>query len=127
MKAVRLHELDGPGGLPYEDVADPEPGPGEIAVKLHNAALNRRDVEGMLANYGEDAVLVDHRVVAFGTFTGHAELRELYGGLVGSAASFREDVRVLATGGGLVVAHCDVTARLARLIDLSRLAGWNHR
>jgi zinc-binding alcohol dehydrogenase/oxidoreductase len=44
MKAIRLHELDGPEGLHYEDVADPEPGQGEIVVKLHNAALNRRDL-----------------------------------------------------------------------------------
>jgi zinc-binding alcohol dehydrogenase/oxidoreductase len=50
MKAVRLHELDGPEGLRYEDVADPEPGPGEIVVKLHNAALNRRDV---FVTYGQ--------------------------------------------------------------------------
>jgi zinc-binding alcohol dehydrogenase/oxidoreductase len=44
VKAVRLHELDGPDGLHYEDVPDPEPGDSEIVVKLHNAALNRRDV-----------------------------------------------------------------------------------
>jgi NADPH:quinone reductase-like Zn-dependent oxidoreductase len=44
VKAVRLHELEGPEGLHYEDVPDPEPGSGEIVVKLHNAALNRRDV-----------------------------------------------------------------------------------
>jgi zinc-binding alcohol dehydrogenase/oxidoreductase len=50
MKAVRLHELDGPGGLRYEDLADPEPGSGEIVVKLHNAALNRRDV---FVTYGQ--------------------------------------------------------------------------
>src|SRR5919107_408013 len=44
MKAVRLHELEGPEGLHYEDVNDPEPDSGEIVVKLHTAALNRRDV-----------------------------------------------------------------------------------
>ena len=44
MKAIRLHELDGPETLVYEDVPEPEPGPGEIVVRLHNAALNRRDV-----------------------------------------------------------------------------------
>jgi zinc-binding alcohol dehydrogenase/oxidoreductase len=44
MKAIRLHELEGPEGLHYEDVDDPEPGSGQIVVKLHNAALNRRDV-----------------------------------------------------------------------------------
>lgn len=45
MKAARLHEIgNGPEGLRYEDVPDPEPGPGEIVVRLHSAALNRRDV-----------------------------------------------------------------------------------
>jgi len=44
MKAVVLHELEGPDGLRYEDASDPEPGSGEIVVRLRNAALNRRDV-----------------------------------------------------------------------------------
>ncbi len=44
MKAIRLNELGGPENLTYEDVPDPEPGTGEIVVRLHNAALNRRDV-----------------------------------------------------------------------------------
>jgi ketosteroid isomerase-like protein len=78
-----------------------------------NAALNRRDVEGMLANYAEDAVVLDHRRVAFGTFTGHEELRGLYSGLIGSVAELTEDVQVLATAPGTVVAHCEVTARLS--------------
>lgn len=44
MKAIRLNELGGPENLVYEDVADPEPGSGETLVRLHAAALNRRDV-----------------------------------------------------------------------------------
>jgi zinc-binding alcohol dehydrogenase/oxidoreductase len=44
MKAMRLHEIEGPESLVFEDVPEPEPGPGEIVVRLHNAALNRRDV-----------------------------------------------------------------------------------
>ena len=44
MKAMRLREIEGPESLVYEDVPEPEPGPGEIVVRLHNAALNRRDV-----------------------------------------------------------------------------------
>ncbi|MFL6058818.1 MAG: zinc-binding dehydrogenase [Rubrobacteraceae bacterium] len=44
MKAVVLHEIDGPEKLRYEDAPDPEPGPGETVVRLHAAALNRRDV-----------------------------------------------------------------------------------
>ena len=44
MKAIRLHELGGPESLVYEDVSDPEPGSGEVVIKIHAAALNRRDV-----------------------------------------------------------------------------------
>src|SRR5918997_1098029 len=44
MKAMVLHELGGPDKLSYEDVPEPEPGPGETVVRLHAAALNRRDV-----------------------------------------------------------------------------------
>lgn len=44
MKAIVLHELNGPESLSYEDWPEPEPGPGEALVKLKAAALNRRDV-----------------------------------------------------------------------------------
>ena len=44
MKAMVLHELGGPEKLSYEDAPDQEPGPGESVVRLHAAALNRRDV-----------------------------------------------------------------------------------
>src|ERR687897_3904207 len=44
MKAMVLHEIGGPDSLSYEDAPDPEPGPGETVVRLHGAALNRRDV-----------------------------------------------------------------------------------
>jgi zinc-binding alcohol dehydrogenase/oxidoreductase len=44
MKALVLHEIGGPENLSYEDAPDPEPGSGETVVRLHAAALNRRDV-----------------------------------------------------------------------------------
>jgi NADPH:quinone reductase-like Zn-dependent oxidoreductase len=44
MKALVLHEIGGPDRLSYEDAPDPEPGSGETVVRLHAAALNRRDV-----------------------------------------------------------------------------------
>jgi len=59
MKAVVLHELEGPESLSYEDVQDPEPESGEIVVRLHNAALNRRDVfvtQGMYPGAKPDAL-----------------------------------------------------------------------
>ena len=61
MKAVVLHELEGPESLGYEDVQDPEPGSGEIVVRLRNAALNRRDVfvtQGMYPGAKPDALPV---------------------------------------------------------------------
>lgn len=44
MKAVRIHEDGGPEVLRYEDVEDPEPGPGEVLVSLRAAGLNHLDV-----------------------------------------------------------------------------------
>lgn len=61
MKAIRLHELGGPENLVYEDVPEPEPGPGEVVVRLRNAALNRRDVfvtQGMYPGAKPDALPV---------------------------------------------------------------------
>jgi zinc-binding alcohol dehydrogenase/oxidoreductase len=50
MKAIVLHELGGPDQLSYEDAPEPKPGPGETVVRLHAAALNRRD---LFATYGQ--------------------------------------------------------------------------
>ena len=44
MKAVRIHEDGGPEVLRYEDAPDPEPGPGEILVRLRAASLNHLDL-----------------------------------------------------------------------------------
>src|ERR687885_1945123 len=51
MKAIRLHELEGPDALVYEDVPEPEPGSGETVVRLHAAALNRRDLFATQGQY----------------------------------------------------------------------------
>lgn len=44
MRAVRLNELGGPEKLHVEEVLKPEPGSGEVLVKISRAAFNRRDV-----------------------------------------------------------------------------------
>ncbi len=44
MKAVRIHEDGGPDVLRYEDAPDPEPGPGDVVVRLRAASLNHLDV-----------------------------------------------------------------------------------
>jgi NADPH:quinone reductase-like Zn-dependent oxidoreductase len=44
LKAIRIHEDGGPEVLRYEEVEDPEPGPGEALVSLRAAALNHLDI-----------------------------------------------------------------------------------
>jgi len=44
VRAVVLRELGGPESLRLEEVPDPQPGPGQVVVRLQAAALNRRDV-----------------------------------------------------------------------------------
>jgi zinc-binding alcohol dehydrogenase/oxidoreductase len=44
MKAVRIHEDGEPDVLRYEDAPDPEPGPGEVIVRLRAASLNHLDL-----------------------------------------------------------------------------------
>ena len=44
MKAVRIHEDGGPEVLRYEDAPEPEPGSGEVLVRLHAASLNHLDL-----------------------------------------------------------------------------------
>ncbi len=44
MKAIRIHEDGGPDVLRYEDAPDPEPGPGDVLIRLRTASLNRLDL-----------------------------------------------------------------------------------
>ncbi|RDI74954.1 NADPH:quinone reductase and related Zn-dependent oxidoreductase [Gaiella occulta] len=44
MKAIRIHEDGGPEVLRYEDVPDPEPGAGQLLIRLAAASLNHLDV-----------------------------------------------------------------------------------
>ncbi|MDQ3671903.1 MAG: zinc-binding dehydrogenase [Actinomycetota bacterium] len=44
MHAVRIHDDGGPEVLRYEEIPDPEPGPGEVLVELRAAGLNHLDV-----------------------------------------------------------------------------------
>ena len=44
MRAVRIHEDGGPEVLVLEEAPDPEPGPGEVLVRLKTSALNHLDV-----------------------------------------------------------------------------------
>jgi NADPH:quinone reductase-like Zn-dependent oxidoreductase len=43
MKAIRLHEFGGPEVLRHEEAPVPEPGPGEVLVRVHAVGLNPPD------------------------------------------------------------------------------------
>ena len=51
MKAVILDRIGGPEQLRVSEIAPPEPGPGQVRVRLHASALNRRDVWITLGQY----------------------------------------------------------------------------
>ena len=44
MKAIRVHEYGGTEVLSYEDVPNPEPGPGQARVRLAASGVNFIDV-----------------------------------------------------------------------------------
>ncbi len=44
MKAIRNHEDGGLDVLRYEDAPEPEPGPGDVLIRVHAASLNHLDV-----------------------------------------------------------------------------------
>jgi NADPH:quinone reductase-like Zn-dependent oxidoreductase len=44
VKAIRIHEDGGPEVLRYEDAPDPEPGEGEVLIRLRAASLNHLDL-----------------------------------------------------------------------------------
>ncbi|MER6388505.1 NADP-dependent oxidoreductase [Streptomyces sp. NPDC059382] len=43
MRAIRIHEHGGPEVLRYDEVPIPEPGPGEVLVRVHAAGVNPPD------------------------------------------------------------------------------------
>lgn len=44
MRAVRIYEYGGPEVMRYEDVPRPEPGPGEVLIRVHAAGVNPIDL-----------------------------------------------------------------------------------
>jgi NADPH:quinone reductase-like Zn-dependent oxidoreductase len=44
MNAIRIHELGGPEGLKLEQLPEPAPGPGEVALRVRATSLNYRDL-----------------------------------------------------------------------------------
>ncbi len=52
MKAIRIHEYGGPEVMHYEDIAAPEPGQGQVRVKVEAAGVNFIDIYHRTGLYG---------------------------------------------------------------------------
>jgi ketosteroid isomerase-like protein len=83
----------------------------DIAL-ANNAAFSRKDVDAMLELHRPDAVVADRREVGFGVFQGHGAIRAYYEGLFDNVASVKEDMEVVSSDDGLVIASCHVRAAL---------------
>ncbi len=53
MKAIRIHSYGGPEVLTYEDAPRPEPGPGEMLIRVHAAGINPLDYK-VRAGYAKE-------------------------------------------------------------------------
>jgi NADPH:quinone reductase-like Zn-dependent oxidoreductase len=51
MKAMRVHQLGGAEGLRFDDLPEPSPGPGEVAIRVRAASLNFRDLLMLKGQY----------------------------------------------------------------------------
>ena len=51
MRALMLHRLGEPENLKLEDVPSPKPGPGEVLVDIHAAAVNFPDLLTIQGKY----------------------------------------------------------------------------
>src|SRR6187397_1391710 len=40
MKAIQVHEFGGPEVLRVEEISQPQPGPGQVLVRIHAAGVN---------------------------------------------------------------------------------------
>ena len=61
MKAVVFREHGGPEVLRYEEIADPEPGPGEVLVRVRTVTVNRGvDARVRLTGYQFDGFTLPH-------------------------------------------------------------------
>ena len=82
-------------------------------IRANSRAFSRRDVDAMLELYAADAVVTDRRPVGWGEFRGHDDLRSYYQGIFDNADELREDLEIVAEDGDLVVAWCELHARIA--------------
>jgi NADPH:quinone reductase-like Zn-dependent oxidoreductase len=125
MKAVRAHAYGGPEVLRYEDVPKPEPGKGELLIKIHAAGINPSDWK-VRAGYFKDFVPFPMPFVPGTALSGTVAAlgQEVFGSSVfgrsGSYAEYTTTKPTLITAKPRSLDHIHAAA-----VPVSALAAWH--
>lgn len=122
MKAVRLHAYGGPEVLVYEDVPPPDPGAGEVRVRVRAAGVNPFDVK-VRAGHFKDMIPLALPAVLGGDVAGEVDAvgpgvtafapgDAVYGGAALGRGSYAE----------LAIASAGALARMPRRLDFIHAA-----
>lgn len=124
MRAVVIHETGGPEVLQWEEVPDPEPGDGEVLVRVHAASVNPVDWKYRRERAGESLPMVLGRdfsgTVEVSNADGYAEGDEVFG--FAASGSYAE---LVATSGEAIAGKPDaVSHEQAATIPVAGLTAW---
>src|SRR3954447_6227608 len=124
MKAVVIHETGGPEVLRWEEADDPQPGDGEVLIRVHNAGVNPVDWKYRREQAASDLPMILGRE-ASGTVMqsradGFAEGDEVFG--LAASGGYAELAATPATG----IAHKPeaVTHEQASTIQVAAQTAW---
>jgi NADPH:quinone reductase-like Zn-dependent oxidoreductase len=106
MKAVRIHRYGGPEVLTLEDIPRPEPGPGEVLIRIRAAAVNPADWK-IRAGYFKDFMPLQFPAILGFDFSGDIEA------LGSGVANFTPGQPVYGTAMGTYAEY--VAAKVAEL------------
>lgn len=131
MKAVRIHSYGGPEVLVYEDVPKPQPGDGEVLVRIHAASVN--PIDWMMRNGDYKAMIPQLPIILGWDFAGVieqvggkvADLKPgdaVYANLGASAGGYAEYVAAPASAVAHKPASLDFVA--AASVPLVALTAW---
>ena len=116
MKAVVLHEYGGPSKLKYEDFADPQPGKGEVLVRVAAAGLNPIDWK-LRSGYMKEFMPLQFPAILGYDFAG--VVREVGEGVTKFAVGDRVFGRTSATYAELAVIKADELAKVPEGLEIT--------
>jgi NADPH2:quinone reductase len=120
MKAWRVHAWGEPETMSFEDIAEPEPGPGEVRIRNHAAGLNFFDILQVQGKY---------QIKPPFPFTPGAEVAGVVDAVGAGVAEFSAGDRVLSiTHGGAMAEYSlgriDMTFRIPDSMDFPEAAAF---